>query len=55
MRFKKIQEVTKCCMCWGFAEYIAEETNEPLCKYCNTINNLIRTNKGKIAVFNRFI
>ena len=35
-------EKTKCVMCGNDAEYIATETNEPLCENCTLINEGIK-------------
>jgi len=36
------RKMIECSMCGGEAEYIATETNEPLCLNCNTINEGIK-------------
>jgi endogenous inhibitor of DNA gyrase (YacG/DUF329 family) len=30
-----------CVMCGRSSEVVAKETNEPLCNYCNQVNNII--------------
>lgn len=39
-----IRSKMECSMCKNEAEYIATETNEPLCLNCNSINEGIKEN-----------
>ena len=38
--------IVRCVMCGEVAEYLAEETKEPLCDYCMEIDQEIMRNKS---------
>lgn len=42
MKQQELMQKPKCTMCGNEAEYIATETNEPLCENCTLINEEIK-------------
>lgn len=51
MREVVVDTLESCVMCGEIAEFEADETGEALCRYCNSINNLIRNGKGLSSVY----